>query len=59
MTKDFPDLPSRMRENLAELDQVVERVGEGWHRAQQSSDDFSSLSTGAVRGPTCGMFRLR
>jgi uncharacterized protein YutE (UPF0331/DUF86 family) len=40
VTKDLLDLASRMRENLAELDQVVERVEEGWRRAQQSSDDF-------------------
>jgi len=38
VTKDLLDLASRMRENLAELDQVVERVEEGWRRAQQSSD---------------------
>jgi hypothetical protein len=40
VTKDLLDLASRMRENLAELDQVVERVGEGWRRAEQSPDDF-------------------
>lgn len=33
-------LISRIRDELAELDRVIERVTEGWRRSKQSSDDY-------------------
>jgi len=33
-------LTARIREELVELAQIVDRVQEGWQRAQQSGDDL-------------------
>lgn len=33
-------LASRIRDELAELDRVAERVAEGWHRALRNADDY-------------------
>jgi hypothetical protein len=40
VTERLRPLPQRIRDELGELEQVVQRAQEGWRRAQQSSDDF-------------------
>ena len=40
MSKSFLRLPERIRDELADLERLVNRILEAWHRAQQSGDDF-------------------
>lgn len=40
MNKKYLALASRIREELSELQQAVERVRAGWDRANQTGDDF-------------------
>lgn len=40
MNREFFQLVERIRNELHELEVVLQRVNEGWQRAKQSSDDF-------------------
>jgi len=40
MNKKYLALAGRIREDLVELQRVVERVQAGWERSKQSGDDF-------------------
>ena len=42
-------LAERIRGECTELDRVVQRVREGWQRAQQTQDDFYVDSNSFVR----------
>ena len=38
--KQLSELSHRIRQELAELERVIRRIGEGWQRARRSNDDY-------------------
>lgn len=40
MNQELCQLVERIRNELHELEVVLQRINEGWRRAKQSSDDF-------------------